>query len=200
MTAQTQPGVRLTAWRWRSSPLRRRCDVVEAWTLALTLAAVLLGAPLTAVLYGRSVYGAGQADADRLRATSRAVRATLTRAASGPAHAAPDTVLPSRVAVSVHWTDPDGSRRTAVVKVATGTRAGSATDVWLNAERQVVSGPLPEEQILTAAVGWGITVLLAGWACAAVGWFAVRQVAHRHRMAEWARDWATTAPRWTGRV
>ncbi|MCX5205782.1 hypothetical protein OG897_30570 [Streptomyces sp. NBC_00237] len=194
MTAQTQQGVRLTAWRWRSSPLRRRCDVVEAWTLALTLLTVLLAVPLAAAWYGLSVHGAAQADADRLRATSHVVRASLTRAAPGPASA---TGLPARA--PVRWTEPDGSRRTAVVKVAADTRAGSVTDVWLDARRQVVSGPRPEENMLVAAVNQGLAALLAGWVCTVGGWFSVRRVAHRHRMAEWERDWATTGPRWTGR-
>ncbi|MFD7406817.1 hypothetical protein ACFV7R_29990 [Streptomyces sp. NPDC059866] len=117
---------RVSLWRWRRNPLRRRSDVAEAWIAVAAAAMLLLMAPavgvVTAALGERSALHQAQG---------------LHRTAARLVEDAPATPLrfsgiaDDRVRATVRWTTPDGSPKTGTAPVAAGSKAGSSTTVWL---------------------------------------------------------------------
>lgn len=197
MDAPTRPGARRAGWRWRRSPLRRPCDVVEAWTRLVMLTVLLVVVPSAGVWTGVSLYDTARSEADRQRAAHHVVRATVVRSAPDPSAAYGTGRTAHRVAV--RWTSPDGTPRVAVVRVAAGTPAGGGTDVWLDASENVVEAPSTGAELWTVAIGTGWVTAVGGCLPVAGIWWALRAAARRRRTAEWERDWARTEPLWSGR-
>ncbi|QEU90117.1 hypothetical protein [Streptomyces kanamyceticus] len=194
MSASTQPRFRPVAWRWRRNPLRRRSDVVEAWTRLSLGVVALCVAPLTGAFAGLSTYDTTHAEAQRQRAENHVVSATL--AEDAPAVSGVDSR--TRYPVTVRWTDRGGTAHKATARVTAGAEAGSRTDVWLDAHGRVTAAPMAEDVQWGTAIGVGGAATLVVWVFTGGVRIAVRGVAHRRRMAEWERAWARTEPRWTG--
>ncbi|NUR39874.1 MAG: hypothetical protein HOV73_07315, partial [Streptomyces sp.] len=68
---------RVRGWRWRHNPLRRRSDVVEAWTTLVVILLLLVVAPLAGALTARWAHGEAQAAAVAQRADRHSVRAEV---------------------------------------------------------------------------------------------------------------------------
>jgi len=190
---------RVRGWRWRRNPLRRRSDVVEAWT-ALVLALLLcVGAPLAGTAAAWWAYGKAHAAQVTERAQRHEVPAVLVEDA--PA-AAPSTQSGNRplYRVKVRWIEPGKGTRTTVAQVPAGSRRGERTTVWLDARGNGVAPPTSDAMVwqrsfsagVWAAGGMAGTVLLAR--------AVIRRVADRHRMAEWEAEWARTGPEWGRRT
>lgn len=185
-----RPRVSVRLWRWRRSPLRRPCDVVEAW--------VLLAAWLLAVVGGVIVglVTAGEADRafEQQGALRREVPAVLVEGAAG---ARPASVVDDgRVWVSVRWTAPDGSKRVGRTTVAPDTPAGARVSVWTDSRGALTSPPLsPGNRLLEAALLGALATAVtdgAVWACAHV----VRERLNRRRMDQWAEEWERIDTQW----
>ncbi|AOW90953.1 MULTISPECIES: Rv1733c family protein [Streptomyces] len=189
---------RVRGWRWRHNPLRRRCDVVEGWTVLLVALLLCVGAPLLGTVTAWWGYDQAQRIVAQQRADRQHVRAAVVGAASGTL---PSTQLGGQhtYRATVRWTAPDGAEKTTTARVPSETRHGDRVDVWLDSHGRSVPAPPSGAEVWQhsatvgsfTAIGTGLAVLLAHR--------AVRGVAHRRRMAEWDRDWARTEPRWTHR-
>ncbi|MFF8971937.1 hypothetical protein [Streptomyces sp. NPDC014995] len=189
---------RVRGWRRRPNPLRRRSDVVEAWTALAVAVLLLVGAPLAGAAAGRWAHDDARATAAEQRAERQRVRAEVV---GRPPGALP-TVQGGRgdsYRVTVRWTEPGQGTRTATARVPVGTRQGEAVDVWFDARGRSVGPPADGTAVwqhtLTmgvAAAGGTATVVLLGHA-------VVRRVAMRHRLDEWGREWARTGPEWSRR-
>ncbi|MGW3095336.1 hypothetical protein [Streptomyces sp. CdTB01] len=189
---------RVRGWRWRRNPLRRRSDVVEAWTVLAVAVLLLVGAPLAGAVAGWWAHDHARAVAAADRAARHQVRAEVvgtppdrpTTTPGGRDHAYP---------VRVRWTDGAAGTHTAQARVPAGTRRGDTVDVWFDSHDHSVPPPPGESQI------WQHTVTVG--TCAAGGAAAlvllvnvvVRRVATGHRLTEWEREWARTEPQWTRR-
>jgi hypothetical protein len=68
---------RVRGWRWRRNPLRRRSDVVEAWTALAVAVLLLVGAPLAGALAGLWAHRTAQAVAEERRAERHQVHAEV---------------------------------------------------------------------------------------------------------------------------
>ncbi|MEU2282599.1 hypothetical protein ABZ614_11815 [Streptomyces sp. NPDC013178] len=189
---------RVRGWRWRRNPLRRRSDVVAAWTALVVAVLLLVGAPLTGALVGRWAHDEARGMAAEQRAERQRVRAEVV--------GRPPEVLPSvqggredSYRVAVRWTEPGQGTRTATARVPAGTQRGDVVDVWFDARGRSVGPPADGTAVwqhtltmgVAAAGGTAVTVL--------VGHAVVRGVAMRHRLAEWDREWARTGPEWSRR-
>ncbi|MFJ6388225.1 hypothetical protein ACIQJT_11560 [Streptomyces sp. NPDC091972] len=188
---------RVRGWRWRRNPLRRRSDVVEAWTVLAVAVLMLLGAPLIGAVAGRWAHDDARAVAVEQRSERHRVRVEVV----GRAPDSPPTVPGARersYRVTVRWTEA-GAARTAVARVPAGTDEGERVDVWFDSRGRSVAPPPDETAIwqhtlVMGACGAGATI-----AVILLGHSLVRAVASRHRLAEWERDWALTEPQWTRR-
>ncbi|MFE9609778.1 hypothetical protein [Streptomyces sp. NPDC006012] len=179
----------------RGNPLRRRSDVVAAWT-ALGVAVLLFaGTPLAGVGAGLWAHRQAAALAAAQRAERHQVRARVIGTPSRTLPAADGTEHPRRAAV--RWTEAATGEHTAEARVPAGTLAGDVVDVWADARGHGVGAPPGD-----AAV-WQHTVTVGG--CAAggaallvvLGHGAARRIAMRRRLREWEREWARTGPDWT---
>lgn len=189
---------RVRGWRRRDNPLRRRSDVVEAWTALFVAVLLLVAVPLAGALAGQWGHTDAQAVADRLRAERHRVRAEVV---GHPPEALPtvEGVRQQMSTVAVRWTPPGEPPRTATARVPAGTHAGEMVDVWFDTRGRNVEPPPNDTMVwqhtLTmgacAAGGTAVVVLL--------GHAVVRRVAMRHRLGEWEREWARTEPQWTRR-
>ncbi|WP_055489365.1 hypothetical protein [Streptomyces sp. TP-A0356] len=190
---------RVRGWRWRRNPLRRRSDVVEAWTALLIAVLLLLGAPLAGTAAGWAAYDGAHATQVTERAQRHQVPAVLVEDA--PA-AVPSTQSGKQplYRVKVRLSEPGKGTRTTPAQVPAGSRRGDRVTVWLDARGHGVAPPPSDAAVWQHALTSGVWA--AGGVVAAVllGRAVIGRVAERHRMAEWEAEWARTGPEWGRRT
>lgn len=189
---------RIRGWRWRRNPLRRRSDVVEAWTTVVVALLLFVAAPVLGAATAWWGYGQAQQIVAEQRAERHQVRATVEDRTPGVLSTGQLGGQHSYRA-TVHWKAADGTEKSTTAQVPAGARNGDSVEVWLDSRGRSVPPPSDGAEIWQhsatvgsfTTIGTVLTVLLAHR--------AVRAVALRHRMAEWDRDWALTEPQWTHR-
>ncbi|MFG2788215.1 DUF3592 domain-containing protein [Streptomyces sp. NPDC048419] len=189
---------RVRGWRWRHNPLRRRSDVIEAWTALIAATLLLVAAPLVGVLAGWWAHDQARGVAVTQRAERHPVRAEVT----GEAPDQLPTVQGGRqhtYRVQVRWTDPATGTHTTTARVPAGTRHGDKVSLWFDAKGHNVPPPPGSTAIWQHTVTVG--AIAAGGAVAVVLLVnvVVRHISAGHRLAEWERAWARTEPEWTRR-
>ncbi|MEU9190190.1 hypothetical protein AB0D14_37815 [Streptomyces sp. NPDC048484] len=187
---------RMIGRRQRHNPLRRRSDVVEAWTALVLTVVLCVGAPLAGLAAGWWAYDAARATAAEQRAERHRVRAEVVEGAPASTPRAEGDRRPVQ-RVSVRWTEPGEQTRTGATRVSAGTRVGDHTYIWLDDRDRIVPAPTNRTVVLQHALAVGTCA--AGLAAAGVLALRalIRRVAARHRMAEWEQDWSRTGPEWT---
>ncbi|MBZ9640155.1 hypothetical protein [Streptomyces sp. PSKA30] len=189
---------RVRGWRWRRNPLRRRSDVVEAWTALAVAVLLLLGAPLAGAVAAWWAHDEARSTAVAQRAERRHVRAEVVGRD-------PDS-LPAlhggreyTYRATVRWAEPGDGSRTATAQVPAGTRPGERVDVWFDARGRSVPPPPDDAAVWQHTFAMGTCATAGTVGVVLLGRAVVRRVATGHRMAEWEREWARTEPEWTGR-
>ncbi|MET7479296.1 hypothetical protein ABZT17_33725 [Streptomyces sp. NPDC005648] len=174
-------------WRWRSNPLRRREDVLEAWLVLTVWAVIAVGGTLAGALTAR-------ATADVLaqqRAERTPVAAVLLSSTRQPGASSY-----YRASAKVRWTLPDGSTRTGNTLVDTGLGAGTHIVVYTDRQGELTTRPPSrsaadvEAAVLGATAGLGVTGATLGAGALA------RLRLDRRRADHWGREWATVGPTW----
>ncbi|MEU5275564.1 Rv1733c family protein [Streptomyces asoensis] len=184
--------------RLRDNPLRRRSDVLEAWTALAVAALLMVAAPLAGVFAGRWAHADARAVASQQRAERHRVRAEVV--------GRPPASMPSAeggrqqtFSVAVRWTPPGEPARTAPARVPEGTRTGDVVDVWFDARGRSVAPPPNDTMVWQHTVTLGLCAAGGTAAVVLLGHSVVRRVAMRHRLDEWEHEWARTEPLWTRR-
>ncbi|MGW2822354.1 Rv1733c family protein [Streptomyces sp. NPDC001443] len=177
-------------WRWRSSPLRRRDDIVEAWVMLAVWVAVVVGGTLAGLV---TTHAADQEFA-RQRAERYSVAAVVLDDVAPPT--ATTEGVDGRVPARIRWTAADGSTHSDQAPVPGGLRAGTAVTVWLNARGTLSAEPpsVAEGAFESALLGTGAALGLAGLVVGAGS--VVRWRLDRRRMDRWGREWDLVGPRW----
>jgi hypothetical protein len=176
--------VRQLLWRWRSNPLRRHDDVIEAWIILVVWTVIALGGTAVGVMAGH----AADESFRQLRHERHSVRAVLVESTTRTVPTAEGTTY-DRVRAKVRWTASDGSAHTGRALVGSGHRAGSQVVVWLNdAGQPTTEPPTASKAALEAgALGAGAAVAFAGLT------FAAGRVAQwrldQRRYDQWGREW-----------
>ncbi|MFE6891308.1 hypothetical protein [Streptomyces sp. NPDC057694] len=177
-------------WRLRKNPLRRRSDVVEAWTVLCVTASVCVGAPVTALTVGAPAVAGARAESRAQHRERHPVHARVLRDAPQAVTWADSAGTVGTVhRVPVRWKTADGTFRTDTARVPAGTVEGAPTLIWLDRRDRLADAPLDDSDIWLrgvsagAAAGGGVAgvALLAGW--------SVRSHLDRGRLAEWDRAW-----------
>ncbi|TDO58776.1 hypothetical protein EV651_10951 [Kribbella sp. VKM Ac-2571] len=174
------------------NPLRRRSDRIETAVLWCALVAALLVIPIGAAV-GTSYRNAGDASAQRQRASLHEVKARTLESTEGQVPTTPGNVL-TRVQIS--YVDPSGLQRQGATNVVIGTKADAEVPVWLNQAGDVVAAPRSPGD--NAAIGSWIGILLVAGSWLLL-WGAVRLACvplDRRRSRDWAEEWLAVAPRW----
>ncbi|MFJ7071801.1 hypothetical protein [Streptomyces sp. NPDC098781] len=185
-------------WRRRPSPLRRRSDVVEAWTLRAVALLLVVVAPLVGVVAAWWAHDGATATVQERRDDRRQVRAEVVGRTSKAVPMAYGGRQPS-ANVTVRWTDPAHGTRTATAHVPAGTRAGETVDVWLDAQGRGVAPPPDGTAVWQHTITIGVCVTAGVVGVILLGHTLVRHSAMSRRLAEWEQEWARTEPEWTGR-
>ncbi|MFJ8632029.1 hypothetical protein [Streptomyces sp. NPDC093568] len=189
---------RVRGWRRRASPLRRRSDVVEAWTLLATAVLLVVVAPLVGVVAGWWAHEDAGATVQKQRDDRRQVRAEVVGRTSPAIPMAQSGRQPS-ANMTVRWTDPATGTRTDTARVPAGTRTGQTVDVWLDSRGRTVAPPPDRTAVWQHTVTIGVCATAGAAAVTLLAHTVVRHTAMRRRLAEWEEEWARTEPQWTGR-
>jgi hypothetical protein len=102
-------------------------------------------------------------------------------------------------ALTVAWTAPDGSARTAGTSLPGLYDVGDPITVWTGPAGDLTTQPSTAADALTVGVAAGLMTVV-GWGVLllGVGYAGFRATAARFARA-WELDWATVEPRWSGR-
>ncbi|MFD9094393.1 hypothetical protein [Streptomyces collinus] len=186
----------LRGWRWRRNTLRRRSDVVEAWTVLVVSVLLFVVAPLVGVAAGLRAHDRAQTVAVAERSERHHVRAEVI---ADPTRRLPavqgDREHPYQALV--RWTEPGKGPRTASARVPAGTRPGDEVTVWFDTRDRSVAPPPDDVAVWQHTVTVGVCAAGGAAAVVLLGSAVERRIAQRHRMAEWERAWARTGPKWT---
>jgi hypothetical protein len=176
------------------NPLRRRCDLIEAWLAPAGIALFVVLCPVLFLVFGVLIR-ADNAAVARAEQSWQPVTATLLRSVPGPAF--PDNGANTWTTwTAARWTY-HGQTHTGAVPATSGANAGSTETIWLNHAGHVQLPPMSASQV----EGWisGDTLLAIG-ALALLLFVAVwltRRVLDRRRIASWELDWLIVEPRWS---
>ncbi|MFI5675673.1 Rv1733c family protein [Streptomyces cellulosae] len=178
-------------WRWRSNPLRRRTDIVEAWIVLAVWTVIALGGTLA----GLATAHAAEESFTLLRRERHSVPAVLAESTSGAVPTGEGTES-GQVRAKVRWSASDGSTRTGRTMVDSGHRAGSKVVIWMNGQGQLTAEPPAENAAAAEAslLGGGAALAFAGLTFAA-GRLAQWRLDQR-RYEQWSREWETVGPQW----
>ncbi|GGV36015.1 Rv1733c family protein [Streptomyces spectabilis] len=186
---------RVLWWRWRRGPLRRRSDVVEAWTVLVVGVVLFLGVPAAGAAAGFAVHADAERAARAAAATRHRVTATLTADAPPPVPAVGAVPLYD---VPARWTEPDGAERTGNARVIAGSRRGEHAAVWLDERGRVAGAPPGAEDVALRTASAALAAAAATALAALLARHAVGRVLDRQRLAAWEREWRRTGPEWSG--
>ncbi|MET8944061.1 hypothetical protein ABZX30_10840 [Streptomyces sp. NPDC004542] len=180
---------RVPLWRWRSNPVRRRDDVLEAWLLLVMWVLVAVGGTAAGVVTARA--------ADQGFARQRADRTPVRAVLLDDVPRTPTSGTGGNLASArVRWTASDGSPRTGRTLVAGGKTGGSAVRVWIDGRGKLgtrppsVTAAAVEAGCLGASAALAVTGLVLG--AGSVG----RKLLDCRRIQQWDREWTLVGPQW----
>lgn len=181
-------------WRWRSNPLRRHDDIVEAWLVLAVWAVVAVGGTAAGLV---TAHATDETLAQQ-RAERHSVQAVLLTDA--PKRASSVRSSSDQVLADVRWRALDGSVRTDRTPVDTGMRAGSHVVLWQDDQGSLATQPPSPAE---AAVEAGVLGTFAGLALAGAA-YALGAVARwrldLRRIEGWGREWDLAGPQWGHRT
>lgn len=173
------------------NPLRRRCDIIQAWLVPAAAVLFLILSPLAAWLAVTVVHEQAQ----RAGQSARPVPAVLQRAAPGPArtdHGA-NTWTEWEPAT---WT-AGGRQHTAQIPVPAGSEAGSRQQVWLDRAGHLLAPPPSAAQVSGSQDTAALLAVCVAAIMVVVAAGLVRRGLDRRRIASWETAWLAVGPRWS---
>ncbi|WP_329445103.1 hypothetical protein [Streptomyces canus] len=181
-------------WRWRSNPLRRHDDIVEAWLVLAVWAVVAVGGTAAGLV---TAHATDETLAQQ-RAERHSVQAVLLTDA--PKRASSVRSSSDQVLADVRWRALDGSVRTDRTPVDTGMRAGSHVVLWQDDQGSLATQPpSPAEAAVEASVLGTFAGLALAGAAYALGAIARWRLDLR-RIEGWGREWDLAGPQWGHRT
>ncbi|MFE2022351.1 hypothetical protein ACFW9O_30370 [Streptomyces sp. NPDC059499] len=185
--------------QWRTHPLRRRIDVLEARLFLMLCAMVVVCASTIGMSHGWAAFDHEQSLAAEQRADRHLVRALVLRdAASSPW--ADESGRTERVPVPVRWTSANGADATGNALVAPGTERGEWTRLWLDGRGRATSAPLGDRDVWARTLmagGGGAAVTVGAGVLAGLG---IRVACNRRRATNWETEWRRVEPEWSRRA
>jgi hypothetical protein len=178
-------------WRWKRNPLKRHCDVIEAWIVLVTwFLAIAAG-----VFAGQAAAHSMDSAFSARRAQVHPVSAVLTDDAvrTPPTESGYED---GRVWAAVRWTAPDGTVHKDRAKVVPGAPAGTSVTVWADRANRMVSPPATASEALLQTVLAGVLVAQVAGTTVWAGGRLVRARLVRRRLAEWDAEWRRVEPEW----
>lgn len=179
----------------RDNPLLRRVDRIEAAVLVGLIMLFVISAPVLAIVAAHLTDAAGMREL-RAQSTLRRVFATVVNnAPRGRPVGLAATGNPSLV--EARWRAPDGGLRTGLLDLAQDAPDGTRVPIWVTKSGQPADPPLSRTELIERVALAAAGAVLGMAAVMLTASRAARLAADRRRMADWARDWAATSPRWS---
>ncbi|MEO5876650.1 MAG: hypothetical protein ABIS86_23210 [Streptosporangiaceae bacterium] len=180
---------------WDHNPVRRRVDRVQTILTSVLLVALLVLAPGVAALVGLHAYNSGTATESLERSSFRLVTATVLEvtdvSGDGAGHFLHERAL-------LQWKDGNGATRVGSATLVSPARENDQLTRWTNGSGALSGRPRTHQQTLTQttcdSLGVAVILVIAALEAYRMG----RRGLDRRRSARWDREWARTAPRWTG--
>lgn len=175
------------------NPLRRPLDRTHTHLVFGLVTLFVITAAVLSTLTVRLVYGAGlRAEHQQARARHRTDAVVVdTSAAASRNGLARSTKLT--------WRDGAGRTHTGTVAQSEDDRVGAHRTVWIDRSGALTAHPRTHTQTVTdttlAELSALTTLLIVHFGC----YLLVNRRLERRRLALWEGEWATVAPRWTGR-
>jgi hypothetical protein len=187
---------------FRSGPLTRRSDRLQALARLLLLVAVLASVPVGVTVPVAMYQGFRQQEIAAPR-SSWTTMATLLADAPVPTDpdpsgaGAPQPLLTQSL---VTWATSAGGQRQGVVAVPGGATAGSTVRIWIDPRGTVSTAPPGGGDPVAEAVGIGVLIVVGCPALALTVYLLFRALVDRRRLREWASGWEVVEPVWSGKV
>ncbi|MER6129046.1 hypothetical protein ABT173_42105 [Streptomyces sp. NPDC001795] len=176
-------------WRWRSNPIRRRDDVLEAWLLLAIWALIAVGGTVAGMV---TAHAADQVFAQQ-RAERIPVRAVLL---SDVPRTVTSGIGRDLISARVRWTTSDGATHNGMTLVSTGKKAGSTVRIWIDGQgKPSTQPPAPAKAAVESALMGASAALALSGVVFGVG-SAGRWYLDRRRIEQWDREWNVIGPRW----
>jgi hypothetical protein len=186
---------KVLGWRWRSNPLRRRSDVLEAWIVLAAWAVAAVASVVAGFVGARAAQHAVEED----RAGRRPVTAVLVKTVPGSGRDVVTGIRYDRVVATVHWTDVREGRatvHTGFMNVQPTAKPGSTVRAWTNGHGRLVAPPVTAAEAGTRVVLAGTGVALAAGATVLVGGCLVRLRVQRRATEKWGVEWEQVGRHW----
>lgn len=176
------------------NPLRRRCDLLEAWLAPVATALFLVLCPVLFLVLGMLVR-ADNAAVMRAQRSWQPVTATLLQSVPGPAFS--DGGANTWTAwTAARWTE-HGQTYRGEVPANAGSSAGSTETIWLNHAGHVQQPPMSSAQVSDWIYGDTLLAIGALALALVVAVWLIRRALDRRRIASWELDWLIVEPRWS---
>ncbi|EME55102.1 hypothetical protein [Amycolatopsis decaplanina] len=170
------------------NPLARREDRIEAFTVLLAIAMVVLALPVAAAV-ASGVFAARAEQAAAEQATRYRAEATLLEDGAPIAIAGRSGVVHDTSPAEATWVTREGDSRVGEVQATRGSRAGAKVPVWLDGAGNPVAVPFTVSDARLLGVGTGVGLWLAFIVIVLAGYGCVRVLLDRARSARWQEEW-----------
>lgn len=183
-------------WRWRSNPLRRHSDVVEAWIVLAAWTAATAGG----VAAGMAGAQAAEHVVNQDRAGRRPVAAVVLKTVPGSGRDVVTGVRYDRMLATVRWRDAKGAVRTGTADVKPTAKPGSQVQAWTDGRGRLVSQPVSSTEAATRVVLAGTGVGLATGLTVLGGGRLMRLRVQRRATERWGAEWERVDRQWGHRT
>jgi hypothetical protein len=175
------------------NPLRRPVDRTYTRLVAGLVALFVVTAAVLTTMTVRLVYDAGVRAEHRQAQTRHRTDAVVVDTAAPAARNG--LVKNTRLA----WRDSAGRPHTGTVAQSDDDRVGTHRTVWIDRSGALAPHPRTHTQTVTDTALAALSTLTALLIVDFGGYVLVNRRLERRRLALWEGEWATVAPRWTGR-
>ena len=144
------------------------------------------------------MYHAGMTEARTQAADRHSARAVLLEPAGPPVTTAASSGDDQARALA-QWQGPGPAPRTGEVLATSGSSAGSAVTVWLDASGKLTRPPLQPGQVTDRAITVAAVAPAVLTLSLLTALLIAQRLADRRRLAAWDAAWSTVGPQWTRR-
>jgi hypothetical protein len=186
-------------WRWRHRPLRRRTDLIEAWTALIAALLIAFGATSAGLFAGAAADDALLNTVRIQREARHLVWATVDRLTSrAPLDPDPETSThrDSHRRVIARWTSPDGTAHTGQISTPRPVEPGERFRIWTDDRGRVMPRPMDAGTAGTHAVlaGLGAAAAAGGLVEGGRRLLVWRLMVRRYR--RWDQEWERAGQDW----
>ena len=176
-------------WRWRSNPIRRRDDVLEAWLLLAVWVLMAVGGTLAGVVTAHA--------ADQVLARQRTERSPVPAVLLTDVPRTATSGLGRDLAsAEVRWTASDGSSHSGMALVSPDKKAGSTVRIWIDTHARLSTRPATPTEAAVEAGLLGASAALASIGVVYGAGRTGRWWLDRRRFEQWDLEWTLVGPQW----